>query len=43
MLSELKGEVANLVVETTAKILARDVPAAEKSKIAARAAEEIGE
>lgn len=41
MLAGLKGEVAALVVETTAKILARDIAPAEKEKLAARAAEEI--
>lgn len=41
MLAELKGEVAALVVETTAKLLARDLPAAEKSRLAAAAAKEI--
>ena len=34
MLAELKGEVAALVVETTAKLLARDLPAAEKTRLA---------
>lgn len=41
MLAELKGEVAALVVETTAKLLARDLPAAEKTRLAAAAAKEI--
>ena len=41
MLAELKGEVASLVVETTAKLLARDLPAAEKTRLAAAAAKEI--
>lgn len=41
MLAELKGEVAALVVETTAKLLARDLPAAEKSRLAEAAAQEI--
>ena len=41
MLAELKGEVAALVVETTAKLLARDLPAAEKTRLAAAAAETI--
>ncbi len=43
MLADLKGEVASLVVETTAKILARDISAQEKAKLAARAATEITE
>ncbi|MCD8298195.1 MAG: F0F1 ATP synthase subunit B [Opitutae bacterium] len=43
MLADLKGEVATLVVETTAKILDRDISAAEKKKLAARAAAEIQE
>lgn len=41
MLADLKGEVAALVVETTAKLLARDLPAAEKSRLAEAAAKEI--
>lgn len=41
MLAELKGEVASLVVETTAKLLARDLPAAEKTRLAAAAEKEI--
>lgn len=41
MLAELKGEVAALVVETTAKLLARDLPAAEKTRLAAAAAKTI--
>lgn len=41
MLAELKGEVAALVVETTAKLLARDLPAAEKTRLAAAAAKEL--
>ena len=41
MLAELKGEVAALVVETTAKLLARELPAAEKTRLAAAAAKEI--
>lgn len=41
MLAELKGEVAALVVETTAKLLARELPAAEKSRLAESAAKEI--
>ena len=41
MLADLKGEVANLVIETTAKILSRDIAPAEKEKLAARAVEEI--
>lgn len=41
MLAELKGEVAALVVETTAKLLARELPDAEKSRLAAAAASEI--
>ena len=41
MLAELKGEVAALVVETTAKLLARDLPAAERSRLAEAASQEI--
>ena len=41
MLAELKGEVAALVVETTAKLLARELPATEKSRLAEAAAKEI--
>lgn len=41
MLAELKGEVAALVVETTAKLLARDLSAEEKSRLANDAAKEI--
>ena len=41
MLADLRGEVASLVVETTAKLLARDLSAAEKSRLAASAAKEI--
>lgn len=41
MLAELRGEVAALVVETTAKLLARELPAAEKTRLAAAAAEEL--
>lgn len=41
MLAELKGEVAALVVETTAKLLARELPESEKSRLAAAAAAEI--
>lgn len=41
MLADLRGEVASLVVETTAKLLARDLPAAEKTRLAAAAAKEI--
>ena len=41
MLADLKGEVAALVVETTAKLLSRDLPAAEKSRLAEAAAKEI--
>ena len=41
MLAELRGEVSNLVVETTAKLLARELSAAERSRLAASAAEEI--
>lgn len=42
MLAELKGEVAALVVETTAKLLARDLSDAERSRLASAAAKEIG-
>lgn len=41
MFAELKGEVAALVVETTARLLARDLSAAERSRLAESAAEEI--
>lgn len=42
MLAELKGEVAALVVETTAKLLSRDLSSEEKSRLAENAAREIG-
>jgi len=38
---ELKGEVSRLVVATTAKLLARDLGAAEKESINSRAVEEL--
>jgi len=41
MLAELKGEVATLVVETTAKLLARDLSSEEKSRLAENAASEM--
>lgn len=41
MIADLRGEVASLVVETTTKLLARDLPGAEKSRLAEEAAKEM--
>jgi len=41
MLAELKGEVATLVVETTAKLLARDLSPEEKSRLVENATIEM--
>lgn len=41
MFAELKSEVAALVVETTAKLIQRDIAGTEKEKLAVAAAKEI--
>jgi F-type H+-transporting ATPase subunit b len=43
MLEETKGEVARLVVETTRKVLDRELSAAEKSSFSDRAATELAD